>query len=101
MTEAALGGTIRVPGLAGDVELEIEPGTQPGAIAVIRGAGMPALQSSRRGDLVVRLDVAVPTTLTDDQRELLHDFARGAGDGTYAPRGDDEGFFQRLKSALR
>lgn len=101
MTDAALGGTVRVPGLGGDVELELEPGTQPGATVVVRGAGMPVLQSSRRGDLVVRLDVAVPTTLTEAQRALLRELADSTDADTYAPRDDDEGFFQRLKSALR
>jgi molecular chaperone DnaJ len=103
MTDAALGATIRVP-TPGDeeVELQLEPGTQPGAVVVVRGRGMPSLQGSRRGDLVVRLDVAVPTQLTDEQRTLLDEFAGSASPETYAPPGDDdEGFFQRLKSALR
>jgi molecular chaperone DnaJ len=102
MTDAALGSSIRVPSPEGDVELEIEPGTQPGTVAVIRGRGMPSLQGSRRGDLVVRLDIAVPTNVTDEQRAVLEEFARGASPETYAPReDDDEGFFGRLKSALR
>jgi molecular chaperone DnaJ len=101
MTDAALGGPVSVPALGGDVELELEPGTQPGATVVVRGAGMPVLQSSRRGDLVVRLDVAVPTTLTEAQRALLRELAASTDADTYAPRDDDEGFFQRLKSALR
>jgi DnaJ-class molecular chaperone len=62
---------------------------------------MPSLQGGR-GDLYVRLDVAVPTRLTDEQRLLLEDFGRQAGPETYEPKDDeDEGFFRRLKSALR
>lgn len=101
MTDAALGGTVLVAALGRDVELTLEPGTQSGTTAVIRGRGMPALQSSRRGDLVVRIDVAVPTRVTVEQRALLEEFARGASAETYAPPDDHEGFFQRLKSALR
>jgi molecular chaperone DnaJ len=103
MTGAALGTTVQVPALGGDVELEVPPGTQPGAVRVVRGGGMPALHDSRRGDLYVRLDVAVPTQLTDEQRALLEDLARRTGPEAYAPQHDDrdEGFFQRLRSALR
>jgi molecular chaperone DnaJ len=103
MTDAALGTTVRVPALAGELELEIRPGAQPGEVRILQGQGMPSLNGSRRGDLYVRLDVAVPTHMTDEQRRLLEDFDRETGPETYAP-GDDEderGFFRRLKSALR
>jgi molecular chaperone DnaJ len=103
MTDAALGTIVRVPGLAGELELEIRPGAQPGEVRILQGQGMPSLNGSRRGDLYVRLDVAVPTQLTDVQRLLLEDFDREAGPETYS-QGDDEdegGFFRRLKSALR
>jgi DnaJ-class molecular chaperone len=63
---------------------------------------MPSLRGSRHGDLYVRLDVAVPTQLTDEQRRLLDDFGTNVGPDAYAPPDDeDEGFFRRLKSALR
>jgi DnaJ-class molecular chaperone len=62
---------------------------------------MPSLQG-RRGSLYVRLDVAVPTRLTDDQRLLLEDFGRQVGAEAYEPKDDEDGgFFRRLKSALR
>ncbi|MGH3132713.1 MAG: J domain-containing protein [Gaiellaceae bacterium] len=102
MTDAALGTTLRVPALEGEVELEVGPGTQPGEVRVLPGRGMPTLNGSRRGDLFVRLDVAVPTRITAEQRRLLEDFGRQATPETYASDDDDdEGFFRRLKSALR
>ena len=52
-TTAALGGEVRVPTLEGTVALKIPPGTQGGAIFRIRGKGMPALQSSARGDIQI------------------------------------------------
>ena len=42
--QAARGATVTVPTLDGDVELEFEPGTQPGEVRVLRGKGMPSLQ---------------------------------------------------------
>jgi molecular chaperone DnaJ len=100
MTDAALGTTATVSTLAGEVELEIPPGTQPGVVRVLPGQGMPSLHGSRSGDLYVRLDVAVPTRMNDEQRALLEDFDRRSTPSTYAS-GDDDGFFGRLKSALR
>jgi molecular chaperone DnaJ len=102
MTDAALGATLSVPALGGDVELEVPVGTQPGEARVLRGLGMPSLSGSRRGDLYVRLDVVVPRKLTEEQREALEEFDRRVGPDAYEGGGDeDEGFFSRLKSALR
>jgi molecular chaperone DnaJ len=102
MTDAALGITTKVPTLAGELDLDVRAGTQPGDVRAVRGQGMPALRGSRRGDLYVRLDVVVPTQLTDEERRFLEDFDSNVGPDAYAPPDDeDEGFFRRLKSALR
>ena len=98
ITEAALGATVTVPTLDGDVELEFPEGTQPGEIRVLRGRGMPVLQGFGRGDQRVLVNVAVPRRLNDEQRRLLAQFAASADDETYRV---DEGFFEKLKSAFR
>jgi molecular chaperone DnaJ len=101
MTEAALGATTRVATLDGDLDLDVAPGTQPGVVRVLPGNGMPSLHGTGAGDLYVRLDVAVPTRMSDEQRTLLEDFDRRSTPDTYVAGQDDDGFFQRLKSALR
>ncbi len=98
MTEAALGATVTVATLDGDIVLEFEPGTQPGALRVLVGRGMPILQGRGRGDHRLLVNVAVPRRLTDEQRGLLERFERSADEGTYRP---DDGFFDKLKSAFR
>ena len=98
MTEAALGTTVQVPTLEGELELELEPGTQPGKLHVLRGKGMPVLQGFGRGDQRVLVNVQVPRRLTEEQRRLLEEFERSASEETYEA---DEGFFQKLKSAFR
>ena len=98
MTDAALGARVTVPTLDGDETLELEPGTQPGEVRVLRGRGMPVLQGYGRGDHRVLVNVAVPRRLTPELRKLLEDFSRAAGEDTYVP---EEGFFERLKSAFR
>jgi molecular chaperone DnaJ len=100
ITQAALGATVSVATIDGDVELEFEPGTQPGQVRVIRGAGMPVLQGRGRGDHRLLVNVTVPRRLTDEQRRLLREFEQTADEETYRPD-DDEGFFDKLKSAFR
>jgi molecular chaperone DnaJ len=98
MTQAALGTTLQVPTLDGDIELEFEPGTQPGETRVLRGRGMPVLQGFGRGDQRVLVNVSVPRRLSDEQRTLLQEFESKTDEETYRK---DEGFFEKLKSAFR
>jgi molecular chaperone DnaJ len=100
ITQAALGATVTVPTIDGDVELEFEPGTQPGQVRVIRSAGMPVLQGRGRGNQRLLVNVTVPRRLTDEQRRLLGEFEQSADEETYRAD-DDEGFFDKLKSAFR
>jgi molecular chaperone DnaJ len=99
IAQAALGATISVPTIDGDVEVELDAGVQPGDVRVIPGAGMPVLQGRGRGDHRLLLNVVVPRRLTEEQRRLLGEFERSTDEDTY--RRDDEGFFDRLKSAFR
>jgi molecular chaperone DnaJ len=99
MIEAALGTTTSVPTPTGALEIELAPGTQPGAVHVVRGRGMPSLETGRRGDLLVEVDVRVPTRLSAEQRVELLRFEEALGDGAY--RDDDDGFMGKLKSAFR
>lgn len=99
ITQAALGTTVSVPGPEGEIEVELPAGTQPGEVRVLRGRGMPALQSSRRGDFNVHVRVLVPRSLTTEQRRLVDQLGAELGEAAY--REEDEGLFGRLKSAFR
>jgi molecular chaperone DnaJ len=98
ITQAALGAVVAVPTLEGETELTFDPGTQPGEIVVLRGRGLPVLQGFGRGSQRVLVNVTVPRRLTEEQRQLLEEFERLAGEETYEP---SEGFFEKLKSAFR
>jgi molecular chaperone DnaJ len=98
LPQAALGATVTLPTLDGDTELTFEPGTQSGAVRVLRGRGFPVLQGFGRGDQRVLVNVLVPRQLTPEQRRLLEEFDRLSTGDTYRA---DEGFFDKLKSAFR
>lgn len=75
--DAALGGKITVAGLGGEVlGVRVPPGTQQGTLLRIRGKGMPRLGRKGRGDLLVVVEVRIPTDLTSRQRALLEEFSR-------------------------
>jgi molecular chaperone DnaJ len=98
-TDAALGGTLPVPTLEGDDEVEVAPGTQPGTVVRMRERGLPSLRGRRRGDLHVVMNVLIPSKLSDEQRDLLRRFADSANGETYDVR--PEGLFDRIRQAFR
>ncbi|HEV2726988.1 MAG TPA: molecular chaperone DnaJ [Solirubrobacterales bacterium] len=98
-TEAMLGTKVSVPTLEGEEEIEVEPGTQPGAEKVLRGAGLPRLNSSRRGAQRVILNVFVPTNLSEEQRELAERLDESLEDENLASQ-HGEGLFSRLRRAF-
>ena len=96
----ALGGDLRVPTLAGDEELHIPAGTQPGARFKIRGKGMPNVSGRGTGDLYAITRVAVPKKLTREQKQLLEELAKTLPeeriDGTDGD-GSEKPFFEKVK----
>ena len=98
MTEAALGTTVSVPTPEGPLDVELAPGTQPGAVHVVRAGGLPSLETGRRGNLLVGVDVRVPTRLSGEQRVEVLRLEKELGDDAYR---DDDGFIGRLRSAFR
>jgi molecular chaperone DnaJ len=102
---AALGGTIEVPTLDGEVTLKIPPETQPGKVLRLRGKGVRPVRSSSVGDLYCRIDVEVPVNLTSEQKKLLKAFndAIAEGGDRHRPRSRSwkdgvRRFFEQLSS---
>jgi molecular chaperone DnaJ len=72
--EAALGADITVPTLDGTpVKLRIPPGTRAGRTFRVKGRGVATAKST--GDLLVTVDVAVPSKLTSAEREAVEALA--------------------------
>lgn len=76
MVQAALGDTIEVPGLDAPLKMEIPKGTQGGEVFRLSGGGLPVVNSSRVGDLLVEVKVLTPTSLSSKQEELLRQFVK-------------------------
>jgi molecular chaperone DnaJ len=79
VAQAALGAEIEVPTIDGNEKLKIPAGTQPGKVFKIKNKGVPYLRRSGRGEQLVIVNVAVPTKLTKEQRELFEKLAESLG----------------------
>ncbi len=96
---AALGGSVEVPTLEenceGTATVEVEPGTQPGATEVRRGAGIERLsRRAGRGDQVIQFRVEIPNKLSSREKELLRELAQEGGVDLNEPK---RGLFGRRK----
>ena len=97
IAQAALGTTIMIPTVDGDEDLEIKPGTQPGAEIRLRGKGVPHLRRAGvRGDLHVVVDISVPARLSKAQREALEAYAEASDE----PVSDGSGLLGRVREKL-
>ena len=94
MAEAALGAEIEIPTLEGKESYTIGEGTQTGTTFTLRQRGVPIVNSNRRGDLYVTVNVEVPKSLNEKQKELLREFAKACGESNYAKK---KGFMKKDK----
>jgi molecular chaperone DnaJ len=74
--EAALGATIQVPTLDGSVKVKVPAGTSSGRVLRVKGRGVKT--SKVTGDLLVELQVAVPTSLSEEARSAVEAYARAS-----------------------
>jgi molecular chaperone DnaJ len=84
IAQAALGTNLVLSTLDGDEDLAIPPGVQQGREFLLKGRGVPHLnQGGRnrgRGNLRAQIVIAVPTKLSDAERDLLTRFAEARGE---------------------
>jgi molecular chaperone DnaJ len=97
VAQAALGATVKIPTIDGKIEMmDVPAGTQTGRTFRRRGQGIPHLQRSGRGDMIVTARVVTPTNLTGEQKELFRELAKTFGDDVPEQH---KSFFDRLFGA--
>jgi DnaJ-class molecular chaperone len=74
ISQAILGDTVDVLTLDGMVEMKVPAGTQPDTQLAMKGKGIKAVNSTRRGSQIVHLKIEVPKKINDKQRELMEAF---------------------------
>ncbi|MCM8776034.1 MAG: molecular chaperone DnaJ [Candidatus Omnitrophica bacterium] len=97
-TLAVFGGEISVPTIDGKSSLKIPSGTPGGKIFKIKEMGLPVLGHSKmRGDQFVRIDIEIPTKLTDAERKLLQEYAKCRGEKIQTRK---KNFFDQIKDSF-
>jgi len=94
VAQAALGATTIIPTIDGTEEdLDIPAGTQTGRTFRKRGMGVPRLNRSGRGDMIITARIMTPTELSDEQKELFRQLAETFDDSSIE---QNKGFFDRI-----
>ena len=85
---ATLGGELEVPTLAGKASLKVPEGTQTGQQFRLRGKGVKSVRGGAIGDLMCRVVLETPVSLTKKQKELLGQFEEtlGGSRGKHSPK---------------
>jgi molecular chaperone DnaJ len=94
-TTAALGGTVEVPTLDGEVVLKIPAETQSGRVFRVREKGVKPVRGGAAGDLFCRVVIETPVSLNHEQKELLKQFEASLRAGSHQPR--EQTFFDGVK----
>lgn len=98
IAQASLGARIPLETLDGTEELQIAPGTQPGHLIRLRDRGVPDVHGRGRGDVIVQVQVEVPTRLTKNEEELLRRLAAERGEAVAAA---DDSLIGKIRSAFK
>jgi len=94
--DAALGTTIEIPTLEGKAKVKIEAGTQAGKVLRLKGKGLPEVNSYRKGDLLVNLNVWTPQKLSKEEQEILQKMS-SSNNFIPNPSLKDRSFFDKIR----
>ena len=96
--QAALGASIEIPTLNGTVSLKIPEGTQSGTVLKLKDKGLPRVNSSYRGNMLVEIQTITPTKLSKEERKLFEQLSETKNSNCDHAQG--RSFFDKFKEAL-
>ena len=97
-TQAALGETISIPSLTGEVDLELDIGTKDKQQYRFRGEGISDVHGHGKGDMIAQVNLTYPKKLSDEQRELLEKLQDTFGIESKPHESVFESAFDKVKS---
>ena len=96
-TQAALGQTITIPSLDGELELDLKIGTKDKEQFVFKNEGVEDVHGGGKGQLVAQIKVIYPTKLNDEQKEILEKLQETFGVESKPHNSSFESAFKRVK----
>ncbi len=99
IADAALGTSVEIPAVGGNVKFKIAGGTQSGKTLRLKGKGIPSVNSYGKGDILVHVNVWTPQNLTKEEKKALEVLQKSEN---FAPNptSKDKGFFDRVKDVF-
>eukprot|EP01029_Cantina_marsupialis_P015748 TRINITY_DN3463_c0_g1_i1.p1 TRINITY_DN3463_c0_g1~~TRINITY_DN3463_c0_g1_i1.p1 ORF type:complete len:349 (+),score=91.11 TRINITY_DN3463_c0_g1_i1:123-1169(+) len=97
-TQVALGATIKIPSLRGELELRVPPGTKDKEQFKFPGEGVKSVQGYGKGDFIVQVKITYPKSLTSEQEELLEKLQESFGVESKPHESSFENMFDKVKS---
>ena len=89
--DAVLGTTVEIPNIDGSAKIKIEPGTPAGKILRLKGKGLPEYGTGRVGDILVKVDLYVPKSITREEKKLMQQLQKSKN---FSPKERD--FFEKI-----
>ena len=89
-----------MPTIEGKAKIKIAPGTHSGKVLRLRGKGLPDVNGYGKGDILVVVDITIPTSLTSEEKELVKKLA-DKPHFKEAESVDKQNIFERMKSFFR
>ena len=97
-TQVALGATIKIPGLRGELQLKIPAGAKDKEQFKFEGEGVKSVQGYGKGDLIVQIKITYPKKLNTEQIELLEKLQESFGVESKPHESSFENMFDKVKS---
>jgi len=96
LIDAALGISAEVPTIDGKAKIKIDPGTQSGKLLRLKGKGIPEINSYRRGDEIIHVNIWTPKVLNAEERSMLEKL-RNSPNFKPQPGKNEKSFFDKMK----
>ena len=97
-TQVALGDTITIPGLRGELELTIPQGTRDKEQFKFPNEGVKSVQGYGKGDFIVQVKIKYPESLNSEQKELLEKLQESFGIESKPHESSFESMFDKVKN---
>lgn len=98
--EAVMGTEIDIPILNGKATIKIPPGTQPGKLFRLKNKGLPDINSSKKGDFIVSINIHVPDNVTKEEKNLLEEMKK-MKHFNVQKQSSGKSLFERLKEYIQ
>lgn len=98
--EAALGAELEIPTLYGKENVKVDAGTQPGSTITLKEKGISHLNSHGKGDMIVVVNVHVPTKLSSKEKAIIKDLAAIENINPSNKAKNSKSFFDKMKESF-